>query len=65
MAINEGVSHFQKPPFGRRHFQQALRLRPKFLEFLAPELVADRDFILAAAAWLQWVPSKLGRKPYL
>ena len=30
---------------------QALRLRPKFLEFLAPELLADRDFILAAAAW--------------
>ena len=30
---------------------QALRLRPKFLDFLAPELLADRDFILNAAAW--------------
>ena len=31
---------------------QALRLRPKFLEFLAPELLADRDFVLAAATWM-------------
>lgn len=27
---------------------QAVCLRPKFVEFLAPELLADRDFVLAA-----------------